>query len=522
MTGFLTLPFRRVLAVAVGVSATWAPVRGQALDGPSAAQYRTLQEAVDQNAGRAIFVPAGDYVLASTLKLTTDHSGLWGPGRIIQSNPAAAIVEIAGAHDVQLQDLTLTRPEGKMETHQPGIFVHEGGDVRIENVQVIDNRGDLASIYVRSCIGVRIKNCLVENYSRISIDDRRRRPDVPNFDVIGGYSFNTISGTGIGVRACGAVLIQGNRVIERVMIPTPELKEKYQLGSFAARDAQKGSGLAQAMWDSGYNNGWHQGSAIALANVGTDPFVQTNPFLPREVDPVAADGTDTCFQVIANYIENAAQGMDVHVDQAVIAYNIVNNSFMGMKAVHGARNVLIIGNQFSRNDLWAILLMPGTTSHVAHAATGGKAAEPANIDGYSIVANNIISDFGYGHAHWNWAQADPTPLVLNSQRALATVPPLRDVIVQGNIIYDTGRDQILVDGKPRLEPPRYHYAVKLATGPGAPENIQFADNLFHPGTEGVSNVPLPSAELSPIGRAAVEAAQRSPGTAMSQPPAGGR
>lgn len=506
----------------VGAILAVASVAAQTPGGPNVASYHSLQEAIDQNPGQPVFVPAGDHVVNAALRLTTEHSGLWGPGRIVQSNPSVAIVEIVGAKDVSLQDLTITRAEGKMDTHKPGIFVNEAADVRIENVQVVDNRGDLASIYVRSCIGVQIKNCLVQNYSRISIDNRRRRPDVPNFEIIGGYSFNTISGTGIGVRASGAVLIQGNRVIERVILPTPALKEKYKLGAFAARDAQKGSGLDQAMWDSGYNNAWHQGSAIALANIGTDALVQTNPFADREPDPVATNGTDSCFQLIANYIENAAQGMDVHVDQAVIAYNIINNAFLGMKAVHGARNVLIIGNQFTRNDLWAILLSPGTTSHAARPASGGKPAEAANIDGYSIVANNIISDFGYGNARWIWEKADPTPLVLNSQKALSTVPPLRDIIVQGNIVYDTGRDQILVDGKPRVEPPRYRQAVKLATGPGAPQNVQFADNLFDPGLDGVSNVPLPSGELSPVGKAALESAQRGPGAAANTKSGGTR
>jgi hypothetical protein len=58
------------------------------------------------------------------------------------------------------------------------------------------------------------------------------------------------------------------------------------------------------------------------------------------------------------------------------------------------------------------------------------------------------------------------------------------VILQGNIVYDTGRDQIVVDGKPRVEPPRYRHAVKFAAGDDAPQNVLLAANLFHPGTEG--------------------------------------
>ena len=33
--------------------------------------------------------------------------------------------------------------------------------------------------------------------------------------------------------------------------------------------------------------------------------------------------------------------------------------------MHGSRNVIITGNQFTKNDLWAIGLMPGAASHPA-------------------------------------------------------------------------------------------------------------------------------------------------------------
>ncbi len=101
---------------------------------------------------------------------------------------------------------------------------------------------------------------------------------------------------------------------------------------------------------------------------------------------------------MGNHIENAAQGIDLHSDHVIVANNIVTNSFVGMKAMHGSRNVIITGNQFSRNDLWAIGMMPGTA---AHPAADGK-PETDNSDGGSIIANNIISDFGRGHAQWIW------------------------------------------------------------------------------------------------------------------------
>jgi hypothetical protein len=452
--------------------------------------YRSIQEAIDRNPGKPVFVPAGDHVISTALRIRGNGGGLWGPGRIIQSNPEEGIVDVRDGTDVQLRDLTLTRPEGKWETHRPGVFVLNCSEVALINLRVLDNRGDLASVYVKSSSGVRIKDCLIQNYSRISIDDRTRRPEHPDFDIVGGYAFHVITGTGIGIRACQGVLIQNNRVIERVMLPTPELKAKHKLGSFSTKEARKGSGLTQEFWDSNYYNAWHQGSAIAVASIDTDPLVNTNPFVEKEAPPQLQPGMDHHFQLIGNYIENAAQGMDIHVDNAIVANNIVTNAFMGMKAVHGARNVLIIGNQFRRADLWAILLGPGTASHRGRLAADGKPERAPNIDGQTIVANNIISDFGYGQSRWIWKDADPTPFFLNNDKKTPTTPPLRGLIVQGNIIYDTGSDQILGNGQLKKEPPRYRYAVKINSGAGEPQDVIWSSNLFAPGTEGVSNVPL--------------------------------
>lgn len=455
----------------------------------SAGDYPSIQEAVDRNPGRMIYVPAGNHVVTSAVRLRHDHSGLWGPGRIVAANPVEAIVRIEHAKEVQLLDLTLTRADGKFETHQPGVLVDQSSEVVLRNLRVLDSRSDLASIYIRSSRGIRIRDCLIENYSRISIDDRRRRPEVPNFDIVGGYSFRCISGNGIGVRASGGVMIQNNRIIERIMIPTPELKARHGLGKFVHKE-QKGSGLSQAMWDAEYNNGWHQGSAIVLANVGTDPLVQTNPFAPREDAPVAGPGIDAAFQILGNYIENAPQGMDIHVDHVIVANNIVVNAFMGMKAVHGARNVVISGNQFSRNSLWGILLSPGTTSHAAEPSAAGREGRPANIDGCSVVASNIISDFASGDARWMWQESDPAPLHFNANGFDPGRPPLRQVIVTGNVVYDAGRDGILIDGEPRMEAPRYRHAVKINPGPGGPRELLFTNNILHPGTAGVSSLPL--------------------------------
>jgi hypothetical protein len=436
----------------------------------------SLQRAIDANPGQMVFVPAGDYAISTTLKLGSNNSGLWGPGTIIQTNPEADIINIEGCADIQLRDLTLTRPEGRMDTHRPGVRLVRCNNVKIDNLRIFDNRGDLGSIFAAYCQGLQIRNTYIRNYSRIAIDDRTTIPFY-------GFAFSAINGTGMLIRHSTGTLIQNNRIIETVMIPTPELQKKYGLGKFTKKNPVKGEKVAQAMWDEEYFNGWHQGAAIQITKGETSDYVQ----------------------LLGNYVENAAQGIDIHGDHVIMAHNIINNAFIGMKAIHGSRNVIIIGNQFSRNDLWSIQLQPGTASHAAFSNEQASAPDPAdpealtwsinrpgaNIDGSSIIANNIISDFGYGTAHWMWPSAGTAPIQFNVSPDPVRSPPETNVIISGNILYDTGRDQILVDGKPQVEPPRYKYAVRIGTGEHAPRGLHFSDNLFHPGTDGVANVELP-------------------------------
>jgi hypothetical protein len=133
--------------------------------------------------------------------------------------------------------------------------------------------------------------------------------------------------------------------------PTPELKEKNNLGKFTKKNPEKGKLMSQEVWDAEYVNNWQQGSAIVINS-------------PRVTNRT---------QLLGNHIENAAQGIDLHCDQIIVSNNIISNSFMGMKAMHGSRNVLIIGNQFIRNDLWSIGLMPGTASRCHEEQWMGRA-----------------------------------------------------------------------------------------------------------------------------------------------------
>jgi hypothetical protein len=226
------------------------------------------------------------------------------------------------------------------------------------------------------------------------------------------------------------------------MVPTPELKAKHKLGDWIKKNAEKGSIVNQATWDLNYTDAWQQGSGIIVTA------------------PEVSDLT----RILSNHIENAAQGIDLHSDHVIVSNNIVVTSFMGMKAMHGSRNVIITGNQFVKNCLWAIGLMPGA------------AANAENTDGGSIIANNIISDFGHGDAHWIWGN-ERAPFKFDTGQQ-PDDPPLTDVIVQGNIVHSIGK-------------PRYKYAVIIPGGPNTPRGMHFSNNLFHPGTQGVANTELP-------------------------------
>jgi len=423
---------------------------------PSVRDYRSIQEAINANPGKMVYLPPGDYEISEKIRLKGDNSGLFGLGRIIQTNADRPVIEIERASGVRLRDLTLTRPAGKQDTRAEAVIAIQCRDLVLEGLRIDDNRSRSGTITLRECVRAQVRHCVVHNYMTISVDDRTGSKDW-------GYAFNCIDGTGIAASDSKGVLIEGNRIVEENMLPTPEIQRKFDLGRFVKKNPEKGALVSQKTWDAGCVGNWHQGSAILVNG------------------PMTSDGT----QVLGNYIENAAQGIDIHADHVIIAQNIINNAFMGMKAMHGSRNVLIIGNQFVKNDLWSIGLMPGAASHAAAPAPAGGKPVEANVDGGSIIADNIISDFGYGNAHWVWGD-DGSPIKFDTGQKPDN-PPLTDVIIQGNIVYDTGRDQVIVDGAPKVVPPRYRYAVSVARDA---KGLHFLNNIFHPGTSGVSNVEL--------------------------------
>ena len=429
-------------------------------DGPS------IQKAIDSAPGQVVILPPGEYEISAAIVISKSGGGLVGPGRIIQAAPDQPILIASHADDVQIRNLVLTRKAGT-EGAISGLIANSIRNLVVDNVQVLDNRSASSSINIDKCVNGRLTYSLVRNYSRVSVDDRLASPNY-------GFAFKCFDGTGIQLTGCRGMLLQGNRVEELNNVPTKEIKEQLGLGKFTKKNATKGTLTSQEVWDKEEYPQWHQGSAIFVGG------------------PEDSDQT----QLIGNYVENAAQGLDIQSDHVVVSQNIVNNAAVGMKAMHGSRNILILGNQFNRCNAHAILLQPGATSHAAGdgvPSNGIPAGSPANIDGASIIANNIVSNFGYGDSNWMWG--NERDVICLEPGQLPQNPALSDVIVNGNIVYDQGRDGMVVDGKATKVPPRYRYALLISgSSPNAngPVRTRIYDNIFDPGSAGVSNVRVES------------------------------
>jgi len=444
----------------------FAAAQGPAAKGViSAGEYETLQAVVDANPGRVIVLPEGVHRITSRVRLTSDNSGLCGYGTLEQQNPAEPILDIVGARGVRVRDITCARSAAQREAEAPGVSCRDCRDVTLEGIRVTGNCARDAAIEVRNGTHVTVRNCTVADYKRIAIDDRT---DSENY----GYAFFCIDGTGIAVRESVGTVIEGNRIVETFLFPTRETKDKHRLGVLTeGRYPSKAGVLAGETIKRGYVNNWHQGSAILV----------TDPEKTRHT------------RITGNYLQNAAQGIDLHCDNAICSQNTVDHGMMGIKATHGCRNLIITGNLLTHIDLWGILLNPGAASHAAEPEGDGRPARGPNVDAGTLVANNIITDYGCGDEYWNWGGAADDlggsyPLAFYGGQ-LATNPPLTDVIVQGNMVYDSARDE--------GSAPRYRYAVFVGSWDSKPEivatmpkNLHFSNNVLHPGREGVSNVPL--------------------------------
>jgi hypothetical protein len=422
------------------------------------AQEPSLQSRIDAAPGTIISLNGATYELDEALRIEHDGSGLIGPGHIVQRNPDASIVHVFDAADVRIEGLTLTRAEGVKDATKHGLHAERCEGFDAINVRVADNRSAAGTIFLERCRRSSVRGCDVRNYKRITVDDRTG-------SELYGYAFRVIDGTGILVNRGSGIILANNRVVETNISPSRETKDAYQLGQFTdGKQPLKKGPLAPP---GNYANNWHQGSAIVVTG-------------PKATDHVLITG---------NYIENAAQGIDIHADYVTCTQNVIDHAFIGIKCMHGSKNVIITHNSSSHNDLWGLIMQAGTASHRAEAATDDRPAREANYTAGNIIAHNIFSDYGFGHEYWNWKESRQGVISIESG-PLPENPVIHDVLIQGNIVYDSGRDQVLQDGRPVTAEPRYEYAVAITADP-APTGLKFSDNIFHPGRGGVSNIPLP-------------------------------
>lgn len=420
------------------------------------AAYSTIQAAIDANPARIIRLPAMEYTINRAIVITHDRTEIYGPARIVQTNAHEPMVRIQDAKGVRLVDLSFTRPDGSRETDQAGIDVTGCEEVALLRLRVSENHTH-ASIHVRKSRDVTVEDCTITNYKGPTIDDRTKLAGA-------GYAFRSIDGTGIQMLGVHGGVIRNNRVTELRLWPTRQVKDRYNLGALTVVPAMAGPLVSEDIVKSGYTNNWHQGAAIQVSK---------------------PDPTDT-FIITGNIIDHPAQGLDIHADKVAVAGNMISHCMTGIKTSHGAKNVLIDGNQVDHADLRGVELHAGFTSHASANAAPGVKAMPEDLDGGTLVSNNIFSYFGFGDQYWNWEAHRARNVISITAAPLPTNPPIHDVLVVGNLVYDSGRDTVSLAGKWVKVAPRYHHAVFVEKDRQQPPvNIQEFGNLLDPGLEDV-------------------------------------
>ncbi len=468
MKWFSSLPTHRCLlglALALPVMSALAAATQEFVPAVDVSTYPTLQAAIDANPGTIIRVPAGEYRLTSALVIRHNRTQIVGPARIVQSNPKEAMLTITDASGVRVSDLAFTRSEGQQETTSHGVQVVKSRDVILSHLDVSENH-TRSSIVASDSQDITVQNCTVKNFKGPTIDDRT----APQH--LSGYAFKSIDGTGIQMRNVQGAVIRDNRVQEFRLLPTKETRDKYDLGTLTIVPAKPGRLMSEQIFRARYTNNWHQGAGIHVAG-------------PDQTRRVIISG---------NFVEHAPQGIDIHSDNVVVTNNIIAHAMIGMKAMHGSKNVLIDGNQFTYVDLWGIVLMTGAASRAAGNPMPSGGVTTENVDGGHIISNNIISNFGFGLQDWNWVETKANRCAIQLPKGqLEENPPLRNVVIAGNVVYDSGQDQIMVDGKWTKVPPRYNYALYVEqTGKPSPQNVRVHGNVFDPGLNGTTNLPDPS------------------------------
>ncbi len=447
----------------ISLSASISPAPAQA--DLQSTDYPSLQAAIDANPGRTVYVPNGDHLLTETVMIKTSGTGLCGPGRLVMTDASKDIINVREANDVTIRDIKLFRERGKHDGGRNGIFAAWCEGLTVDGVSVMNNCGENAGLKIEHCTRLAVRNCLVRDYKSVTIDDRTGNSEM-------GYAFRCVDGNGMKFIDCQGAQITNNRIIETAFRATKENRDKYDLGKVTVVPEKPGRATPKGLKENPYTSNWHQGSALFFGGQG-----------------------NAYYSVLSgNYIENAAQGFDIHADYVTVTGNVVNGAMVGAKAMHGSKHVIISNNQFSRVDLYGILVASGAAAHYAVEASGAdRPAKGPNVDGGTVIMGNIISDYGFGDQYWSTGSSPGASLyaiALEDEQA-PTVPPLRDVIIANNVVYDTGRDKVIVDGRPQVVPPRYLFALVAQVRKDNLQTMKIHGNIFHPGSAGVANFELP-------------------------------
>ncbi len=429
-----------------------------------------LRARVEANPGKLIEVPIGTHRIDRALVFNKEGSGLYGPGTIVQLNPAEEIIRIEGTSGIRIEDVTLTRAEGSYETSCSAVLAVRSSHLTFRNIAIRNNRFPGKTLNVQGCSHVRIDGCEVTNYKAIAKSDRTGDPDH-------GYAFHSIEGDGIGVQQSSHVEVRDNVVAEYELLSHKESADKHRLGYLTeGKHPTKLGKFGHRVVQNNRCQIWHQGSAFEMTESGKNKH----------------------FLLSGNKAINAAQGFDLHLDYGICSNNMVDHAVIGIKITHGSRNLVVDGNMVTHADLWGILVNPGLLSEAAADATTTQPAQEENVDRGIIISNNMITDFGYGNDYWNWGAADshlaPQAIALIEGQEMSD-PPLRDVLISGNMVYNSGRDGIVRGDKVESDQPRYEYAVYMGTWSRAgaivgqlPQDIRFHGNVLEAGSRGVTNV----------------------------------
>ena len=97
---------------------------------------------------------------------------------------------------------------------------------------------------------------------------------------------------------------------------------------------------------------------------------------------------------------------------------------------------------------------------------------------------------GYGDDYWHYGGAQDdrgsTYAIALQAAQLPSNPPLRNVLIQGNVVYDVQSEV----QQSSARKPNYRFAVHVESSEPQPINITFSGNSFAPGADGISNIEI--------------------------------